>query len=181
MKLRHRMIALAGLALVMNAPATRAHVALEKRTVDAESWSKVTFKVPEGCGGAATTAIRVDLPQAFYLPRAMPNGTWKVEVVRERLAKPIESHGAKITEAIRSVIWSGKELPDDFYDEFSVFARMPSEPGKYPINVTQTCTTGEIKWHDVAKPGQSRRELRHPAPELDVTPKPTRPAIATKP
>jgi uncharacterized protein YcnI len=105
------------------------------------------------------------------MPRPAPKAGWKLDVKREKLDKPVETHGMQITEAIRSATWSGGSLPDDFYEEFTVFARVPTEAGKYPIKVSQICEKGRVDWHEVAKPGQSRRELKAPAPDLEVIPK----------
>ena len=164
---------LSGLLTALVLPlAAHAHVTLERGPVEAGSWGKLTLRVPEGCAGSPTTAITVELSDDFYMPRPMPKGGYKLEVKREKLAKPIESHGDVITHVIRSATWSGEPLPDDFYDEFVVFTRMPLAAGKYPVKVSQVCVKGRMDWHDVAKPGQARRELKFPAPELTVIGKP---------
>lgn len=166
------MLSLTALLPVWLPTAAQAHITLETKTVEAGSWAKLVLRVPEGCDGSPTTAIKVDMGKDFFLPRPMPKAGWKLDVTREKLDKPIKAHAVDITEGIRTATWSGSRLPDEYYDEFIVFTRVPLTPGKYPVKVTQVCEKGSIDWHEVAKPGQSRRELKAPAPELDVLPKP---------
>jgi periplasmic copper chaperone A len=156
---------------LLSGTVAHAHITLERSSFEAGTWNKLVLRVAEGCNGAATTSISVELPKGVYMPRPAPKAGWKLDVKREKLDKPVETHGMQITEAIRSATWSGGSLPDDFYEEFTVFARVPTEAGKYPIKVSQICEKGRVDWHEVAKPGQSRRELKAPAPELEVIPK----------
>jgi uncharacterized protein YcnI len=73
-------------------------------------------------------------------------------------------HGKTITSAVRAITWRGGPLPDAYYDEFTVQAKLPDAPGRYAFKVGQQCEKGRTDWVDVAP------ESKTPAPVLDVTP-----------
>ena len=61
-------------------------------------------------------------------------------------------HGAKLTEGVKEVEWSGGKLPDDFYDEFviSTFLTGGLKPDTmlyFPV--VQECEQGVSRWIDI--------------------------------
>ena len=42
-----------------------AHVTLDQSTMPADSYLRVAIRVPHGCDGAATTGIRLQIPEGF--------------------------------------------------------------------------------------------------------------------
>ncbi|MGD9868221.1 MAG: YcnI family protein [Hyphomicrobiales bacterium] len=160
--------ATAGLAL----PAS-AHVVLDKRTAQTGSYYKAVFRVPHGCEGSPTTSIAVSMPAGITSAKPQVKPGWKIDVAKEKLDKPIESHhGKPITHSIASVTWSGGSLPDEYFDEFAVQLKLPdAAPGTviyFPI--VQTCQSGERRWVQV--PGPGKDHLHDPAPALTLTAKP---------
>jgi periplasmic copper chaperone A len=98
---------------------------------------KAVLRVPHGCAGSPTVAIRVQLPHGITTARPMPNPGWEVEIVREPLAEPIsDGHGGQMTERVAEIHWTGGSPPDAFYDEFVFRTRLPDTPGatiQFPV------------------------------------------------
>lgn len=146
-----------------------AHVSLQVPTAAAGSTYKAVLQVPHGCDGAATTTIKVRLPEGFFAVKPMPKPGWTIETVKGPYEKSYEQHGATITEGVTTIIWSGGDLPDDFYDEFafrgSLAADLP-EGTVLSFPTVQICGSAEEAWIDVT--GDSAAEK--PAPVLAITP-----------
>jgi uncharacterized protein YcnI len=81
---------------------------------------------------------------------------------------PIESHGKKITSAVREVTWKGGPLSDAQYDEFVMQVKLPEEAGKVYFKVVQQCDKVSVAWDEM--PGDAPVKLKAPAPVLDVLP-----------
>ena len=98
---------------------------------------------------------------------------WQVEVVRARLAQPIDDgHGGKITEGVAEVSWSGGRLADDHFDEFGIVLRAPDRPGAtlyFPV--VQECEQGAHRWIEIPEAGKSAMDLAEPAPAIRLQPK----------
>ena len=81
------------------------------------------------------------------------------------------THGAKFTEGVKEVTWSGGKLPDAFYDEFILSAFIAGElsPGQmlyFPV--LQQCEKEEHRWVEIPAAGKHADE---PAPGLMLTPR----------
>ena len=76
------------------------------------------LRVPHGCDGSATQAVRVRIPDGYLNVKPMPKPGWKLEVKRGTYAKPASLGEAKVSEGVTEVGWSGGNLPDAFYEEF---------------------------------------------------------------
>ena len=118
--------------------------------------------VPHGCAGSATIKIRVQIPEGVIARQADAEGRLECRS-RSRANTPREYdfHGAKLSEGVKEVVWSGGKLPDDFYDEF----------------VISTFLTGSLKpeHHAVFPDGAGMRAGRQP---LDRYSRPMAPAHA---
>ena len=64
--------------------------------------------------GAATTEIRLRIPQGFVTAKPMPG--WETRVARGPYASPVMLYGAEITEGAVEVIWCGGSPHNEFYD-----------------------------------------------------------------
>ncbi len=73
----------------------------------------LTLLVPHGCGPAATTEIRIKVPDNVntLLPEAKAG--WTLEITRRKLPAPIKVGNREITEVLDEVIWKGGSLPSD--------------------------------------------------------------------
>ncbi|MBP2291876.1 DUF1775 domain-containing protein [Azospirillum rugosum] len=79
MKHVHALALGAGLLCLAAAAGTAsAHVSLETREAPAGSYCKAVLRVPHGCGGAATTAVRIRLPEGVIGVKPMPKPGWKL-------------------------------------------------------------------------------------------------------
>ena len=156
--------AFAGLAAV---PAS-AHVTLETKQAEVGSYYKAVFRVPHGCAGSPTLAIKVRIPEGVVSVKPQPKAGWTVKTVKGAYAQPYTVHGTKLTEGVQEVIWSGK-LPDEYYDEFVFQAYLtPALKAGQALYfpVVQECEQGVERWIDTGGSGGK------PAPSLKLLPKP---------
>lgn len=161
-------IALAFLSLAGIGPAA-AHVSLEVPGAAVGSTYKAVFRVPHGCEGKATTAIKVRIPEGFINVKPMPKAGWELQTVVSPYQASYELHGNPLTEGVTEVVWSGGELPDAYYDEFvfrgTVAATVPAGTTFY-FPTVQLCDGAEEAWIDVT--GAEDAEM--PAPSLELGP-----------
>lgn len=156
-------------ALVLAGLATpaMAHVTLEQPEARIGASYKAVLRVPHGCDGQATQTIRIQIPEGFFNVKPMPKRGWELETVKGPYAKAYDNHGTQMTEGVQEIIWSGGELPDEFYDEF-VFRG--SFAGDLPAGSTfwfptvQECANGEEAWIDTS--GDDDAEM--PAPGVTL-------------
>lgn len=145
-----------------------AHATLDQAKAKAGSYHKLTFKIGHGCEGSTTHTVKVVLPEAATGAKPMLKPGWKIDTISQTLSKAYESHGKTISTGVREVIWSGGQLPDAFYDEFSIQIKLSDEVGKLYFKVTQLCEKGRLDWIEIPTEGQSSKALKSPAPVLEV-------------
>ncbi len=152
--------------------AASAHVTLEQPEAPAGSSYKAVLKVGHGCDGSATTRISVALPAGFRGAKPTPKAGWLLEVKREQLSAPYESHGRQISDEVVEVSWTAKSsefyLQDAWYDEFIIRGGLPATAGALWFKVSQTCVKGESLWMDIPASGDSAKGLKMPAARLLV-------------
>jgi uncharacterized protein YcnI len=151
------------IAALFAAPLAHAHITIAPASAPAGAYQTLVFKVGHGCDGSATTGITVQLPEGVTA-KPMPKPGWTINLVEGKLATPLQQHGKTIASAVREITWRGGPLPDAYYDEFTLQARLPDATGNYVFKVGQQCEKGRVDWADVA-PGS-----KTPAPVLEVTP-----------
>jgi len=157
-------------ALGLLAPSADAHVTLESRSAPAGSYYKAVFRVPHGCEGAATTGLRVQLPEGAVSVKPMPKPGWTLAIVRAPLSTPIKADHGTITEVVREVSWEGGRLPDEQFDEFALMMKLPDAPGRLYFPVIQECDAKVVRWIDIPSESASSAS-RTPAPGMTLTPK----------
>lgn len=154
------------------APAALAHVTLEVPGAAQGTTYKAVLRVGHGCDGAATVAVRVQIPEGVIAVKPMPKPGWTLATTTGAYARSYDDHGRPITEGVKEIVWSGGTLPDDWYDEFIFRARLTDalEPGStIHFPVTQDCTKGTAAWTEIPAPGQDAHALPYPAPGLRIT------------
>lgn len=166
-----RVLALGILGVLAGIGIASAHVTLEQKEAAIGGGYKAVLRVPHGCDGAATTALRVRIPEQVIDVKPMPKAGWKLDVVKGKYPKPYELRGAKMTEGVTEVDWSGGKLPDAFYDEFvfTVVIGDTLEAGKmlyFPV--VQECEKGVSRWIDIPAVGSHSDT---PAPGVKLLPK----------
>ena len=129
----------AALAIFFAAGTALAHVTLEVGEAEIGSFYKAVLRVPHGCDGAPTKSIRVDLPEGIIAAKPMPKPGWQVRTIKGAYAAKHAFHGDSLADGVREITWSGGELPDDQYDEFTFVAFVASElqPGMLYLPVVQ--------------------------------------------
>ena len=133
------------IAALLAAPLAHAHITVAPATAPAGAYQTLVFKVGHGCAGSATTGITVQLPEGVTA-KPMPKAAWT------------------ITTAPREIAWRGGPLPDAYYDEFTLQAKLPDAPGRLAFKVGQQCEKGRVDWADVDPASKT------PAPVLEVVP-----------
>ncbi|MFV0307719.1 MAG: YcnI family protein [Desertimonas sp.] len=159
-------------AAAMAAGSVSAHVSIVEQEAAAGSYSILTFGVPHGCDGSATTTVRIQMPESINAVTPTRNALYEVEKVMEALDTPIEgSHGEEITERVSEVVYTAiTPLPDGYRDSFELSLQIPADA---PVDemlyfpVVQTCEVGETAWIEL--PGDDGAEPEHPAPGILVT------------
>ncbi len=164
----------AGAVLAAATGAALAHVTLETQEAAVGSTYKAVLRVPHGCEGKATTAVRVKIPEGFIAVKPMPKAGWKLETVKGNYARSYELWGEAVTEGVTEVDWSGGDLPDEFYDEFvfrgTLAADLPAGE-KLFFPVVQECGDAAERWIEIPAAGGDEDALELPAPGLTLLPK----------
>lgn len=146
-----------------------AHVTLATTEAAPGSYYRGTLRVPHGCDGAATTSVRVQIPEGVIGVKPMPKPGWTVTTQKGDYAKTYKDHGKDVTSGVHEIVWSGGHLADEHYDEFTFSSFIAGDGGKEGVlhfPVTQLCDKAEAAWIQVPAAGQSSRDLKLPAPAL---------------
>jgi len=127
--------------------------------------------VPHCCVYSATVRLTVQIPEGVIAIKPMVKPGWQIATTRGAYSRSYSFfHGAKFTEGVKEVTWSGGKLPDAFYDEFVLSAFIAGElpPGEmlyFPV--VQQCEQGEHRWVEIPAAGKHPNE---PAPGVILTP-----------
>lgn len=168
----NRTITLAATVLTLGfAGGASAHITLEVGSAPAGSTYKAVLRVGHGCDGAATTAVRVQIPEGAIVAKPMPKPGWTLATVTGPYDKAYDYYGEPLTEGVKEIAWSGGSLPDDWYDEFVFRVVLPAgAPGTtvfFPV--VQECGDAAERWIEIPAEGQDPDELAEPAPGVILT------------
>lgn len=163
----------AGAALLTLGLATgaSAHVTVTPGEATADSYAVLTFGVPHGCDGSATTEVAIQIPAEITSVTPTVNPNWTVEMVMADLDPPVtDSHGNELAERVDRVVYSANTpLPDGLRDAFELSVRLPDLPGEtLAFPTVQTCEEGDVAWTQVAEDGDGH-DLETPAPLVHLT------------
>jgi uncharacterized protein YcnI len=162
-----------GVFLAAGTISASAHVTLETQEAAVGSTYKAVLRVPHGCEGKATTAIRVKMPEGFIAVKPMPKPGWEVETVKGPYAKSYTLWGEAVTQGVTEVDWKGGNLPDEFYDEFvfrGTFADSLTAGETLYFPIVQQCGEATDRWIEVPAAGQDADALESPAPGVKLLP-----------
>ena len=152
-----------------------AHITLENQQAPVGASYKAVLRVPHGCEGSATVAVRVRIPDGFIAVKPMPKPGWKLDVMHGKYQKPMSLRGTSVTEGVTEVDWSGGKLPDAYYDEFVLTGYVSDEAQAgqamyFPV--VQECEQGINRWIEIpAAEGARAGEPVEPAAALKLLPK----------
>ena len=93
-----------------------AHITLETGQAALGSPYKAVFRVPHGCDGAATTAIRIQIPEGVIAVKPMPKPGWTIALTTGKYAKTYTNWGSDVSSGVTEVDFTGGNLPDAYYD-----------------------------------------------------------------
>lgn len=164
-------------ALALGAGPATAHVTLETPQAAVGSFYKAVFRVPHGCHGKPTIALRVKVPEGFIGAKPQPKPGWSLDKTKGKYAKAYSFiHGLSVDSGLTEVAWRGGSLPDDEYDEFVLNGYLAADlkPGTvlyFPV--VQECPDGAAeRWIAVPEHGKDAGAVENPAPGLALLPKP---------
>jgi len=169
-------------ALALAAPlAASAHVRVNPDQAEAGAYSVLTFRVPTESATASTVKLEVDFPTAtpFSSVSYQPVPGWNAAVTTEKLAKPVKTKDATITEAVTKVVWTADAnaaIAPGQFQQFAVSAGPIPDTGKVELPAHQTYSDGSVVDWDQATPA-SGDEPEHPAPTVYINDAP--PAAAS--
>ena len=155
--------ALLALALLVPA-AAQAHVTLQPNEAPEGAYTVLDVRVPNESDSENTTKVAVLFPEGFgdVSYQAVPG--WKVEVVHDKLKKPIQTDDGPITEGVKEVIFSGGKLAPGQFQDFPLSVQIPGKAGEeLTFKAVQTYEGEVVRW--IGAP-----ETEHPAPQVLVTP-----------
>ena len=163
-----------GAFFLLGTSAAFAHITLETQEAAVGSTYKAVLRVPHGCDGKATIAVRVQIPEGVIAVKPMPKPGWTLQVKKGKYEKSYKLYGEDVTSGVKEVDWSGGSLPDEFYDEFvfrgTLAADLPAGQKIY-FPVVQECDGATTRWIEIPAAGQDEDALEDPAPGLNLLPK----------
>jgi uncharacterized protein YcnI len=147
-------------------PAASAHVTVNPRSVQADSFARFAIRVPDEAEDAQTVKVTVQIPANVSFVSFQPKPGWERSVTMVKLAKPITNdEGETVTERIDTVTWQGGEIAPGEFDEFGMSAKVPAAQGKLVFPAVQTYSNGDVvRW--IGDP-----DADNPAPRVTLTPR----------
>ncbi|WP_308466209.1 YcnI family copper-binding membrane protein [Rathayibacter soli] len=160
-------------ALALAAPlAASAHVRVTPDQATAGSYAVLTFRVPTESATASTVKLEVDFPTTtpFSTVSYQPIAGWQTVVTTEKLATPVKTATATITEAVSKVVWTADAasvIAPGQFQQFSVSAGPVPDTGSVMLPTHQTYSDGSVVDWNQPTPA-SGTEPQHPAPTLYI-------------
>ena len=162
-------IHIAALAAICLALPAQAHVTLEKPEASAGQPYKGVLRIGHGCAGSPTTSLSIDIPDGVVAVKPMPKAGWTLQTQQGAYPQAVTIHGQALTSGTRRITWSGGRVLESEYDEFVFVAQIaPGIAGPVYLPAVQGCETGEHRWVEIPKAGQTARDLASPAPVLRI-------------
>jgi uncharacterized protein len=166
---RTRKLAAATAVAMLAVPAAaQAHVTLQPTSAPAGAFMVMDVRVPTERDNASTAKVDVRFPAGFASASYQAVPGWRVQVIKKKLATPVQTDDGPITEGVSRMIWrrtsrAGGIKPGQFQD-FPISVQIPGKAGdKLTFKALQTYSNGEVvRW--IGAPGSDE-----PAPQVTVT------------
>jgi uncharacterized protein YcnI len=171
MKKRLAAAAALGVAvLLMTAAPALAHVTVDPSSATKGGFTKLSIRVPNEMDAANTVKVDVKFDENHPLASVSvkPKAGWTPQVIKKKLATPLQTDDGQVTEAVSEIVWSGGTIAPGQFDEFEVsVGPLPSDIDVLLFPTIQTYSDGtEVSWIQQAFDGQP--EPDHPAPALHL-------------
>jgi uncharacterized protein YcnI len=167
-----RRVGVAGLVMgavfLVGGPAW-AHVTISPDSAPKGSDAVLAFNVPDESDTASTTQVAIFFPTDHPIADALvkPVAGWTAKVETMKVAKPIKTDTGSVTEAVKSVTWSGGKIEPGQFEQFTVSVGLP-DAASIEFKALQTYSDGTVtRWIEETPPGGAEPE--HPAPVLVLT------------
>jgi uncharacterized protein YcnI len=158
------------LAAALAAGPAAAHVTASQNQAPAGQFFTTSFRVPHGCNGTPTLAVRIKVPEGVVAVKPQMKPGWTITIAKRTLDKPVEiGHGMSVRETVDEVAWRGGPLPDAYYDEFGLTMRIVGAAGTtlwFPT--VQECEQGVHRWIEIPSGSQGWGDLEAPAPFVKI-------------
>ena len=162
---------LAGLLLTLSATAALAHATLERKEASPNAGYRGVVQITHGCDGQPTKRVSVTIPEGVIGAKPMPKPGWTVTTEKGAYARAYPYYHGDLREGVKTITWTGGNLPDDQVDEFTFLARVsdafvPGSTVYFPVE--QDCATGQYRWSEIPAAGQDAHALKSPAPGVRI-------------
>lgn len=161
-----------GLLAAGFASAASAHAVLTPPEAKAGASWRGAVRIGHGCEGTPTRLVRVTIPDGVVAVRPKAKYGWLIETTWAPYASPVEIHGKKVMEGVKTITWKGAALPDHMFDEFEFMVQIQPDValqnGRLYFPVYQECEKGSFDWTQIPAAGQNVHDLKAPAPALAV-------------
>ncbi|KAJ3285415.1 hypothetical protein HK104_009509 [Borealophlyctis nickersoniae] len=166
--MRSVLIALASVALF--ASNAHAHATIQPPVGIPGSTVATALRVPHGCNGTATNNVTLTIPDnvTSVKPRAVAG--WTLSITTRPLVPPVQSEsGAMLNTTVDTITWSGGNLPDAWYEDFSFQFKAPTGADGTVIYfpVFQQCVEGSYNWSAIPS-GPNAAVTGSPAPKFTL-------------
>ena len=175
----------AGVAAMFGSGTASAHVSAKVIGESAEQggYTKITFRVPNEDDVAGTVKLEIQLPADAPITslRTAPMAGWTAQVTKAKLDEPITVHGAEITEAVSTVVWTaapGVRINPGEFAEFEVSGGPLPETDQLVIPTLQTYDNNEVVSWSEPPPAEGEDEPSRPAPVVALSPAGEEPEVA---
>jgi periplasmic copper chaperone A len=156
---------LAAAALAVPA-AAQGHVSLHPNVLPAGAFPTVDIRVPNETDNARTVKVDVQIPPGFTAldPQQVPG--WKIQLLKTKLAKPIQTDDGPVTEEVSEIVFTaakGGGTPAGYIENFPIAFSVPDKSGQtLTFKTVQTYSNGQIvRW--IGAPSADQ-----PAPTVNV-------------
>ncbi len=106
------------------------------------------------------------------MAKPMPKPGWKLATTKGAYGKSYDYYGTPVAEGVTEIVWTGGDLPDDWYDEFVFRARLTDFPAGTAVYfpVVQECADGAVhRWIEIPEAGKSADDYEEPAPGVTIS------------
>ena len=129
------------------------------------------IRISHGCDQQATIRVSVQIPEGLIGVKPQLKEGWDIELITGDYENTYPYHGREMSSGVKEVIWSGGELPNEFFDVFEIRGTVTDHfavDETVYLPVVQNCADGSHHWVEIPAEGQTRHDLDKPAPGFTV-------------